>query len=87
VKFELLRKEPTQFGVSYPKFYAWVWIMKNKSILNQGAVRLAAVDKKYFDVTDFISSDSILKSSFNIEEVFPSLLCDKIRQFAKSSQK
>src|SRR6266550_7076938 len=26
VEFELLRKEPTQTGIAYPKFYAWVTI-------------------------------------------------------------
>ncbi|MFI5398614.1 MAG: hypothetical protein ACHQ9S_24055 [Candidatus Binatia bacterium] len=40
VEFELLREEPTQSGVSYPKFYLWVRIAGGTSSDDRGAVRL-----------------------------------------------
>jgi hypothetical protein len=55
VEFELLRDEPTQSGVSYPRFYAWVRVAGGKSPEDRGAVRLAAIEKKRFEVTDFLS--------------------------------
>ena len=58
VEFELLRDGPTQSGVSYPKFYAWVRIAGGKSPEDRGAVRLAAIEKKRFEVTVSCSSNS-----------------------------
>src|SRR5580704_15950144 len=55
VDFEMLRDGPTQVGVSYPKFYVWVRVAGGKSADDRGAVRLAAVDRKRFVVTDFVS--------------------------------
>ena len=44
IKFELLRKNATQTGVSYPKYYSWVDVHDiNKKIITSGAVRLAAM--------------------------------------------
>ena len=43
VEFELLRKGPTQTGIAYPKFYAWVTIRDGVKVIDQGAVRVAAV--------------------------------------------
>ena len=58
VRYELLRKEPTQSGVAYPKYYAWV-TMDTSAGPVEGAVRLAAVDRERFEVTDFCSSSDI----------------------------
>src|SRR6058998_2120737 len=43
VEYELLRDSPTQTGISYPKFYAWVRIVRNARDKEEGAVRLAAI--------------------------------------------
>jgi len=45
IEFDLLRKRPTQSGIAYPKFYAWVKVMNDGKTLTQGVVRVAAIDK------------------------------------------
>ena len=62
VQFDLLRKGPTQSGVAYPKFYAWVTIRDHDGVLEEGAVRVAAVEKKQFDVTDYINKADAARS-------------------------
>jgi hypothetical protein len=52
VQFQLLRDGPTQTGISYPKFYVWAKILSGDRILTEGAVRVAAVDRTQFNVTD-----------------------------------
>src|SRR5213078_4351122 len=44
VEYELLRKGPTQTGIAYPKFYAWVTIRDGEKVIDQGAVRVAAIE-------------------------------------------
>src|SRR5262249_12717365 len=62
VEYELLRNGPTQAGIAYPKFYAWVRAHAEDAVLEQGAVRLAAIDRTRFRVTDFISEPDIRAS-------------------------
>jgi hypothetical protein len=59
VKYQLLRNQPTQSGVGFPNFYAWVTIasLPTERKIEEGAVRLAAVDKASFLVTKFVSVD------------------------------
>ncbi|MGH9552918.1 MAG: hypothetical protein ACRD3W_26295 [Terriglobales bacterium] len=78
VQYELLRKVATQSGVSYPKYYAWVRVYDKDKLLSEGAVRLAAIDKTHFDVTDYFSSEGIAKDPDMIKRVFPALLCPEI---------
>jgi|GEM_PF-4328069 len=80
VEFELLRDGPTQSGVAYPKHYAWIIIYSDNEKIEQGAVRLAAIDTKYFDITHFISRDQIKKDVDQIYSIFPSPVCDKIKK-------
>lgn len=54
VQYELLRKGPTQTGIAFPKFYAWVKIYEKDNLLNEGAIRLAAIEKTRFKVTDYV---------------------------------
>lgn len=82
VEFKLLRDAPTQSGVSYPKYYAWVKVLSSGSILQQGAVRVAAVDKVRFDVTTFISKGQALQERSSVEKVFPAALIPRIMQLA-----
>jgi hypothetical protein len=46
VEYELLRGGPTQSGTAFPKFYAWVRVKENGNLLEEGAVRIAAIEKK-----------------------------------------
>ncbi len=41
-------------------------------------MRLAAIEKKYFDVTDFLSITEIKNNPEAIYKVFPRPVCDKI---------
>ena len=82
VDFELLREAPTQSGASYPKYYAWVKVSSRSGVLQQGAVRVAAIDKVRFEVTDFIAKSQVLQGGGTIEKVFPAALCPKIKEIA-----
>lgn len=79
----MLRAAPTQSGVSYPKYYAWVMVKSGTGvILVQGAVRLAAIEKVRFEVTSFISSKEIQAAPEKLNPVFPSLLIPNIRELS-----
>jgi len=78
VTYELLRDGPTQTGIAYPKFYVWVKIKTGEKPIDEGAVQLAAIGKKYFDVTDFLSITEIKSNPEAIYKVFPRPVCDKI---------
>jgi len=80
VDYELLRNEPTQSGVAYPKFYAWVTVRDGAKVLDQGAVRVAAVEKKSFDITHFVSEAEIKRSPDALNQIFPLTVADKIRE-------
>ena len=82
IRHELLRRSPTQSGVSYPKFYAWVRFERNDSSAGAGAVRVVAVDAKRIEVTDYFSQEKIKAEPKSIELVFPRSLCDNIRNRA-----
>src|SRR4051794_22699849 len=55
VEPEMLRDGPTQSGLSFPKFYVWARVFTGGRLREEGAVRLAAVEGKRFDVTDYLS--------------------------------
>jgi hypothetical protein len=61
VKFELLREGPTQTGVAYPKFYLWVRLTNMNKAVQEGAVRVSAIEKKRFEVTNYMSASEIKK--------------------------
>jgi len=78
VEYELLRDGPTQSGVSYPKFYVWVRVAGGKSSEDRGAVRVAAIEKTRFEVTDFVSEEMIRRDPESIFQMFPAQVCEKI---------
>jgi hypothetical protein len=78
VQYEMLREGATQSGVSYPKFYVWA-IFPLIEGDRRGAVRLAAIDKERFEVTDFISDDEIKRHPDRIYETFPRPVCERIK--------
>jgi hypothetical protein len=79
VEYELLRNGPTQSGIAYPKFYAWVTVRDGATVLDQGAVRVAAIEKKRFEVTHFVSEADIKREPAALDEIFPLPVADKIR--------
>ncbi|MCP4494806.1 MAG: hypothetical protein GY820_47010 [Gammaproteobacteria bacterium] len=80
VEYELLRKQPTQSGVSYPKFYAWVVVKSNTSILNVGAVRVLSINKVKIKVSNFITTQEIRLNPKKLKAIFPASLYNIIRQ-------
>jgi hypothetical protein len=79
VEYELLRQGPTQSGVAYPKFYAWVKVRESGELLREGAVRLAAIERQRFEITDFLSADDIRRSPDAMTRVFPAPVCERIQ--------
>lgn len=74
VDYELLRNGPTQTGIAWPKYYAWVRVYEGSKLIDQGAVRLAAVRKSEFGITDFLSKVEIRKDAQNVRKIFPAAL-------------
>jgi hypothetical protein len=84
VEYALLRRGPTQTGISYPKFYAWVRIPGVNGKTQEGAVRIEAIEQKHFEVTNFLSSQQIQADPKGVSEVFPAALVSEILQRATS---
>jgi hypothetical protein len=83
ISHQLLRLVPTQSGVAYPKYYIWVKVKtETGSTLQEGAIRIAAIEQVRFEVTDFISLKEIQASSEQLNTIFPSLLIPNIRELA-----
>ena len=83
VEYELLRDIPTQVGVALPKYYIWVktygQISGQKTLLDEGAVKVAAVEQTHFTVLNYLAIADLKKSPERINQVFPLALGDKIR--------
>jgi hypothetical protein len=81
VEYELLRNAPTQSGIAFPKFYAWVKVKEKAkdNLIEEGAVRLAAMEKKRFGVTDYLERSVIERDVEQVYKVFPRPVGDKIR--------
>jgi hypothetical protein len=71
VSYELLRKGPTQTGIAYPKFYAWVSVRREGHPTREGAVRLAAIDRQRFEITQFVDKSEIRRDPSGLDQVFP----------------
>jgi len=74
VQYDFLRRGPTQVGIGYPKFYLSVQITRGRQLLKEGYVRVAAVDRREFLITDFIPQASVLADSTVLDSVFPVLV-------------
>lgn len=85
VSFSLLRDGPTQSGVAYPKFYLWVDVFQGKRLLTQGAARVAAIERTYFQVTDFLPGSVVRASPDQVSSAFPAPLVASIVSRAKAS--
>lgn len=79
VRHKLLRKGPTQSGVSEPKYYAWIELLNSAGeVVDSGAARLTASDRSRFEVTHFISVSEIQANPDGLKSVFPETLCKNI---------
>lgn len=83
VEYELLSKIPTQVGVGTPKYYMWVKLYGEKGLIEEGAVKVAAVEKTQFIVLNYLAIADLTKSSEKINQIFPLLVGDKIRSRLK----
>jgi hypothetical protein len=83
VSYELFRRTPTQTGVAYPKFYLWVTISINGKPVEEGAARVAAIDKKEFEVINYLKKEDIKRNSAAVHQTFPQALCEKILEKAR----
>ncbi len=84
VDYELLRKGPTQTGIAFPKFYAWIKIYEGGSLIDEGVVRLAAIEKKRFTITNYLGKSEIKRNPQSVEGVFPKPLVEIIKEKAGS---
>lgn len=82
LEIQFLRDGPTQTGLSFPKFYLWVSVKYANGRVQEGAMRIAAVNKTHFDITDFTPRREIVENPNVIEDVFPEALVSKIRSKA-----
>ena len=80
IEYDLLREAPTQSGLAYPKFYLWVRILNDESMLERGAVRVLAIARNNFEVTDYLSEKAINEQPKLIYDVFPALICEEIEE-------
>lgn len=85
-EYELLRDGPTQSGVAYPKYYAWVRVFAGQTLLDEGAVRVAAIERVRFEVTHFLSKARIARDPQALESIVPKLLLPAIRERAGLAQ-
>jgi hypothetical protein len=83
IEYQLLRDGPTQTGISYPKFYVWAKCFIDNRLQTEGAVRVAAVNKKEFQITNFLSRSQISDSPQQVGEIFPAPLVPNILQRSK----
>lgn len=83
VDYQFLRNGPTQSGVSLPKYYLWLAIRdRAKGKTTEGAARIAAVEKKGFEVLQFFSKPSIQANPDNTQRTFPRALVPMIHKLA-----
>ena len=78
VQVELLRRAPTQVGVSLPKYYLWVEGYQNGSISSRGAMRVAAVEQEQFEVLQYFTASSIRQDQEQVKKTFPAALVEDI---------
>ena len=88
VTFEYLRRGPTQSGVSTPKYYFWVKVQdpKSKRLWQEGAVRVAAVDRTHFEVTTFLSLKELKLVPEQAAAEFPKPVAAEILRRVKESK-
>lgn len=79
VKYESLRDAPTQVGTAYPKYYLWITVYEKGQELEQGAVRVAAIEKDRFEITHYLTKEQIKENPELIYNIFPKAVGDEIK--------
>ncbi|MEP7076919.1 MAG: hypothetical protein ABI878_14015 [Acidobacteriota bacterium] len=88
VSIELLRDQPSQAGVAFPKFYCWIEKRDAKGvIMEEAAARIAAVNKTHFDVIQYFDRKRLVAQPNVIAGVFPEDVCEKIRKKLEKDEK
>lgn len=82
VEYVLLRDGPTQTGIAFPKFYAWVRISSGNKLVDEGAARLSAMNRTQFEVTHFLPRNQIVAAPTDAGKIFPAPLVAAIVQKA-----
>lgn len=78
VQHELLRNVPTQVGVALPKYYLWVKVYQADKLIEEGAMRVAAEEKRHFEVLQYFTTTEINANSEKIYAIFPKDISEKI---------
>jgi hypothetical protein len=86
VEYEYLRQGATQSGVSYPSYYLWAKCFSNRKLETEGAVRVMAIDQKYFDVRNCLGAGDIAAAPEKVGNVFPAALVDKLVEKAEHAE-
>ncbi len=86
VEITLLRKDPTQVGAAFPKYYAWVSVTDaNNEVKAQGSLRIAAKNKTRFAVTHFVSKDVMIKDPESLNAMLPKSLIPTAMKYAQGA--
>lgn len=78
VEYRLLRNQPTQSGVAFPKYYAWVKVFVGDSLFEQGVIRLAAENRERFEVLNYLEASAIRANPVEAASIFPAPLVPTI---------
>ena len=88
VRVELLRNGPTQTGVALPKFYCWIVKRDSKGVvIEEAAARIAAVEKKRFEVIQYFTKERIIAEPDLVKGVFPGDVYNKLLTKIKLGEK
>lgn len=79
ISYELLRRGPTQSGIAYPKFYAWVSVRREGHPNHEGAVRLAAINRERFEIIQFVDQSEARRDPSGLDQIFPPPVAAAIR--------
>ena len=80
IKIDLLRPNATQSGLSNPKYYLWVLVSSSGVQKSSGALRVEAIEKARFNVTDFIPREEVSSEPDRLSAVFPAALIREIME-------
>ncbi|WP_417914485.1 hypothetical protein [Candidatus Electronema sp. JM] len=86
VEYKLLRDAPTQSGLAFPKYYAWVKVSADSKTLCEGAARMAAIERTHFEITHFIASQDIKAAPDAVGRVFPEILVPDVLTLARAAK-
>lgn len=78
VEYKLLRNEPTQVGLAFPKYYAWVDIQTEDGYSESGAAYIAAISGEYFQIISYMDAEEITQDTDALYKMYPEDICNQI---------